>query len=627
MPAIRLADFDTWRPGYGLASVRIVRAGTDNLADVFTDEDLSVSAANPQTLLERTEDDVSYGKWATALYVGEAVQLQIDSIDQTGTIRPPLTALEGEDASEAVVTAEGGSESLPLSQHLARRIDVRDFGDFLAVGEVGASAAANGLTLLAALNAAGAAGGGYVELPAGTYAITPIALPTNVVARGQGRVATTLQCNQATDIVTVSGDKAGLSRLTLDGISLVSGSIGIAALAKDQIILDDVEIKRFGTGMRCKGGENSVWRGLHVSDCATGVSLRGDTDSGDSGDGKLYRHNQWRGGRVEFCSTVGVKIEYVDAECAHNVFEGIEFDTNTGTALQIVGARNTKVQDCVFVDNTVNFNVNDGSPANNLTNTIIGLYWQGGLVKHGSATLAGRVENVVFDSVVFDDVDFTLTTPSFNVLAIDCREINDVTLAGVPTRWQRLRRTNRGEVYGVTTNNSATKAWAIALDHGQRCYLEAKVAGRQRNGINTGYYHVSVSAGRPGASLAYDTQTGNFTAGNVLTGATSGATARIAADSDSGTTGTLTLQDVVGTFVDNEVIADGAGGSALVNGSLSANNAALAGSVTAIRAAQETNANWDCTFAANGGEIELRVTGDTSQTVEWIGLVEVVSNP
>lgn len=66
--------------------------------------------------------------------------------------------------------------------------------------------------------------------------------------------------------------------------------------------------------------------------------------------------------------------------------------------------------------------------------------------------------------------------------------------------------------------------------------------------------------------LAYDGQTGEFTAGQVLTGATSGAAGTIKRVEDVNTTGTLYLTNVVGTFIDNEAITDAATGSALANG-------------------------------------------------------------
>jgi len=71
-------------------------------------------------------------------------------------------------------------------------------------------------------------------------------------------------------------------------------------------------------------------------------------------------------------------------------------------------------------------------------------------------------------------------------------------------------------------------------------------------------------------TLAYDAQTANFTAGKILTGGTSGATAIILSDADGGATGTLTLGNISGVFVDNETITDNNGtpGSATVNGTL-----------------------------------------------------------
>jgi hypothetical protein len=68
--------------------------------------------------------------------------------------------------------------------------------------------------------------------------------------------------------------------------------------------------------------------------------------------------------------------------------------------------------------------------------------------------------------------------------------------------------------------------------------------------------------------LLYDAQTANFGVGNMLAGSTSGATAVIGADNDSGTSGSLTLENIVGVFLDNEIITDDGGGSATANGSV-----------------------------------------------------------
>jgi len=81
---------------------------------------------------------------------------------------------------------------------------------------------------------------------------------------------------------------------------------------------------------------------------------------------------------------------------------------------------------------------------------------------------------------------------------------------------------------------------------------------------------VAVANGVVYKELAYDNQTGNFTVGQTITGGTSGATAVIYADTDSGTTGVLKLTNIVGIFQDNEVITDPITGSADVAGTISA---------------------------------------------------------
>ena len=65
--------------------------------------------------------------------------------------------------------------------------------------------------------------------------------------------------------------------------------------------------------------------------------------------------------------------------------------------------------------------------------------------------------------------------------------------------------------------------------------------------------------------LPYDGQTGNFTQGLTVTGATSGATGIIVADHDAGATGALILRDVEGTFLNDKLITDTSTGSATAN--------------------------------------------------------------
>ena len=59
---------------------------------------------------------------------------------------------------------------------------------------------------------------------------------------------------------------------------------------------------------------------------------------------------------------------------------------------------------------------------------------------------------------------------------------------------------------------------------------------------------------RIATALSFDASTGSFTAGNTITGATSGATATIVKVEQAASEGTLHLTDVVGTFQDDEII-------------------------------------------------------------------------
>ena len=66
-------------------------------------------------------------------------------------------------------------------------------------------------------------------------------------------------------------------------------------------------------------------------------------------------------------------------------------------------------------------------------------------------------------------------------------------------------------------------------------------------------------------TLNFDAEVAPFTAGEIVTGGTSGATGEVAHVDSNGTSGTLYLSDVVGTFVDNEALTS-AGGSATADG-------------------------------------------------------------
>lgn len=613
MPSQRaLPDFERWTRGSAGVQVYVYVAGTTTLASLYLDEALTLPAANPQVLLSLTVNNVTYGRVSQPVYTGQAVQWEVSG-SRSGVIRPPLLNLSGADATDATVLAEGGTAAYALKKHLARMVYAADYG------AITGSPADNTVTIAAAIGAAAARGGGAVALPAGTVPFTTLNVPVGVILVGQGRAATVLESTTNDRVITLGGDRSGLANLTLDGVVLTPNSVGIFSKGRTETRFIDVEIKRFETGMHFRGGRRAAWQDLYLTNCATGAKLHGDLAALDGGGGDEFANNTWQGGRVIQCTTIGIDLSYEDTFVRGNAFLDVGLEQNTGIALKGNGARFTQFRDCWMLGNTTDLDVrDDDNAAKRLENTVQCFQWHGGQIQGGAVNLRDTLQDVLFEGVSLRDVDFTLTTPKNAVLLRDCTEDSQVTIAGSGQYITRFQSSGDGMSTGVTTDATATKAWATGeLQPGELVFLEGIALGNQRNGTNTGEYYVVVSAKRPGSTLAYDTQTSNFTLGDIVTGATSLATGRIIADADGGAAGTLTLRDIVGEFVDNEVLTGAAGGSALVNGTLTHQNAALLGSVTALRAAREDVVGWDAVFVANGPEIELRVTGAAATTIEW----------
>jgi hypothetical protein len=619
MTSARIAEFDIWRPGYGGAVVTVYVAGTTTLASLYADEDLTDAVSNPVTLQSTEIGGILYGKFAAPVYVGTGYSLSIDGTDETGIIRPPLTTLDGEDAHLALVRRAGQTADTQLEDVLARWVHASDFG------ALGASAATNTATLSSAIGVASAAGGGRVLLPGGTFPFTQITLPAGVVLDGVARGVTVLQSQTADKCVTISGDRAGLTRLTLDGVNLVASSTGLYAKACDETVFDDVEIKRFDTGLHLRGGRRARWRDLTVSNCASGAKLHGDMDASGGDDGDAFTDNRWTGGRVRQCTTVGVELAYEDATCWHNTLAGIGFEDNTGTALRVKGARWTEMPGCWWSGNTTSLAVLDDDDETVDDNTVVGLTLTGGEIDGGALTFADTCQDVLFDRMYLTGATVTLSSAQNAVLWRNVIEGPDLTLPAT-TKLLRTAPQFDGWTAAFTSDATPLKAWGFSLDPGQVIYAEAVVIATQRNGTGTCEYHFAVSARRSGSLLQFDAQTANFTVGDILEGAVSGATARIIDQTDNGGSGQLTLKDIDGEFQDNEAITgQSSGGAALADGAPLAQAVSLLGSVTDLRAPREDVSGFAATFAASTEELEVRVTGGASNQVDWLVHVKVTT--
>ena len=581
MAVTRLEEFDLWRPGYGLSSVVVYIGGTTTLASLFLDENMTQPAANPQTLLQKTDDaGISYGKWQQPLYTGQPYSCVINSVDVTGVIAPPLTTLVGQDASQATVIPTNTVEAGNLDDILARRIDVRDFGPFLAIGVNNASATTNNAALQSALDAASGLGGGFVEVPAGTYAFTQLTIPGNVVLCGQGRLATTLQSTITGNVTTLGAANAGFAHLTLDGVNQNTGSVGVFGGNIDCPAFFDVQIQRFDIGLQRYGGTGARWKNLFVSDCYTaGYQAHGYSDNGLYGP---ITNETWDGGLVELCAGIGLDLQNIDSECSGLTFKSVGFLTNTGTAINVIGAQLIHFVDCWSTGNVTDLNIADGTgnTVDGSTQIITSFNWEGGSFLpqvapaaasgstpavqaiNGVIALAGTLREVAFRRAQISYTTININSPANNVLAEDCYEVPNtgITFGGnTPNAWTRHFTYNRGSSFVVTSGNSAAIAWAVTPEPGEGLYLEAKVVGRGRNTGNSGFFHLAVSARGRSAQLAYDLLTAQFTPGDIVTGQTSGATARIVGVLSA--TGSLTLSNVSGTFRDTEIISETSGGT------------------------------------------------------------------
>jgi hypothetical protein len=626
---LHIGEFDTWRPGYAGASVLAVREGTNEHARLFSDPGLTRPIPNPQVLLSYTDDNgTEYGKWRQPVYTPHAVYLTINEANATGVTRPPLFFLAEQDASLMRATSALGTRARLIEAVLDDAIVALNFGNLSESN----GAEANKATLDAAIGAAAARGGGDVMLPPGRIPFTHLTLPTSVRLRGQHMGATFLTSTFAGVAVTLGGDGAGLVDLTLDGISLVPGSVGVQGVGVVAPVFEHVTVKRFALGVRFRGVTDAQWTILYVSNCVHGMDLRGDTDVSGGGDGGPVRGVSWLGGGVNLCTTTGLSLTFFDALTENVRLSGVAIAGNIGDALLLSGARN------VLLDGPFRLQAAEGQRAvkiqddSNLAlralNTTDHITFRGGIFDGGELLFNGTCASVVFERSDFRAVSFNLTVPEEVIVLDNCIEDADTTATGDTTKLMRSFQADDRQVVGNTADAVPTVAWSKTLEPGEVGFFQAEVVAQQQDGTKYGFWWVAAGAARPGGTLNFNLQTANFTAGLIVTAATSGATARITAVTQSAGSGTLTLIDIDGTFINGEAITDPDGGDARVDGALVTASAALdGGGNTDVRAAQVGgSAAYDAYWEVSAAKVRLMVVGDTSEFVQWTARIrELVS--
>lgn len=625
-----VAYFDIWRPGYNGATISVFIAGTTTLASLFTDEALTVAADNPQVLLSRTDDaGIGYGKFSRPLYTASPYFLKNSLGEDSGIQRPPITNMSGQDVTNSTVVVPGSSTSNTLATIVGRVIFAQNYGELIPGGEVG-SAATNTATLESAIGALGTSG--KVILPAGLYRTNSFSVPAGVILEGQGEDATSIQIINDEIGVTLTGDKSGFANMTLDGNNLTAGSTGVYARNRAFLLFTNFSIKNFERGLTCKGGNNPQWRNFSVLNCSYGAELHGDMDVGDTNLGGAFVGGLWDGGTVYSCDQIGIDQKFVDQGVAHVAISNIYFNSNAGTGIRTWGAQFETLNNCRWIGNHINIDIGDDAtvlpPATQYRNKAMGIHVNGGIMSGGIVQATGNADDVLLEHMKLLGVTFNMVVPLWNnIILKDCFEDGLTTLTGATSQLVRQYSREEFEVAGLTTGSDATRAFGMTLEPNQYAAVELKVIGVQRNGVNKGVYHAVAGVKRAPSTLNYTAQTANFTLGDILTGATSLATARIVADSDSGATGTLSLGQIQGEFVLGEIITGSTTGSAVSNGTLvEGTHAADAVGLEHLRTPFETDAAWDIAFSFSTGEFTFQVIGNTSQTIDWTINAKVVTS-
>ena len=186
-----------------------------------------------------------------------------------------------------------------------------------------------------------------------------------------------------------------------------------------------------------------------------------------------------------------------------------------------------------------------------------------GLIDYGYLTVFAREWGYLFDHFETD-----ASTGGRNPIPLaTSADINNTTLVATIADLTGITFTYGAASYDLS-NGNGSKPYDVAIDCGGNTladlYEYTKYVTRRSytstlNG-HEGQQYITTGILR----LNFDGQVDNFTQGLTLTGPTG--TGVIVANHDNGTTGTLIVRDVRGTFSDNQAVTDSSTGDGVVNG-------------------------------------------------------------
>jgi hypothetical protein len=230
------------------------------------------------------------------------------------------------------------------------------------------------------------------------------------------------------------------------------------------------------------------------------------------------------------------------------------FSYKNGAQEQLFGSTATDIYDITTITTADNYTIvdeDDESLATDLDDTF------GENSTIGKETVTGQTGG---DWVV---VQFASSGGVYLVLVngTDAEQLYD------GTNWYPITEDN---IYSLNYDAETVAFTVGATLTGGTSGVSAPIIKVIDNGTTGTLWLGTLTDATPQWTLNYDAETAAFTVGQTLTGGTSGATATIDAINTVGTTGTLTLSALVGSFQNNEIITDALTGSATANGTQSA---------------------------------------------------------
>lgn len=604
--------FDHWVPGYEGATVYVYEADGTTLAKLYYDIAATNPAPNPQVLDTLDTGCGRAGKFQQSVYTTASQwNPYVFGRHSLGIYDGTIDDLVGTDLSGSVVKVHG-QPGARLDDLHSLTVHVNQFGQI----ETNA-AEANTTLITRALAHVASLGGGEVHLPAGAIHFTPFVLPAKTRLRGQGAGVTYLICRSATNIIGLTASDTGLIELTVDGEVATPNSVGLWLGQAERVQLDRVTVQRFDIGISCRGGRDHIWNLLSLVGNTKAGQLWGNTQDTVSENDAELRGIVWTGGLITGHASTGLEIKRAISGKAVNriLLRGVRFQSNLAEALILRSAQLVSFEGCSFTANTKHALIEHNSLLSPSVSTREVQFF-GCTFDNGTVHCKGESRITIFRACRFGQHTWQLAAPTLGIRLVNCIDIGaPATISGPETLIYRDDDANQGCTVVETDDATATDAWALYLEPGQTVGMEAHVVCRGTNNSEKAYYISRVAASRPAATLDYDGQTANFTLGEIITGATSGAKATVVSQTDGGATGTINLVRISGTFIDNELLTGSLTGRAFVDGVINVTDVSVLDQIdTTI---YESDAALDCGWVGPAQEIKLQVTGLASKKIEW----------